>query len=118
MANGNHTTSLTKARSADAPRTNETNGLDADKEPRHCLLSPNIGGVLGLAMNGAEVKQAAELLALLYDEGSKEDATEQDQKFLWQQVVYVARMLWRTGNELYEAARAVTDDEATNGGAA
>jgi hypothetical protein len=81
-------------------------------------LSPNIGGVLGLAMNGAEVKQAAELLALLYDEGSKEDATEQDQKFLWQQVVYVARMLWRTGNELYEAARAVTDDEATNGGAA
>jgi hypothetical protein len=88
---------------------------DIDLEPRHVLLSPNIGGVLGLGMKGAEVRNAAELLALLYDASSAPDTSEQDQARLWGQVVYIARMLWRTGDELYSAAREASDP--SNGGA-
>ena len=93
----------------------EHNGLDREKGPRHVLLASDIGGVLGVAMNAAEIKNAAEVLALLYDAGTADDATKEDQAHLWQQVVYVARGLWRTGSELYDAAREA-DDGAAKGG--
>jgi hypothetical protein len=34
-----------------------------------------------------------------------------------QNVVYIARMLWRTGSELYEAAGGATDAAMSEGGA-
>jgi hypothetical protein len=91
-------------------------GGDTETEPLHVLLSPNIGGILGVAMAGCDVKSAAEVLALLYDAGTADDATKEDQAHLWQQVVYVARGLWRTGAELYDAAREA-DAAALKGGA-
>jgi hypothetical protein len=101
-----------------SPAVHVEQGLpDADNGPRHVLLASDIGGVLGVAMNAAEIKNAAELLALLYDAGTADDATQEGQAQLWQQVGYVGRMLWRTGGELYEAAGSAADAAMSEGGA-
>jgi hypothetical protein len=88
----------------------------ADKEPRHVLLSPNLGGIIGMAMSGAEIKAAAEVLALLYDAGTADGVTPQDQAKLWHQAVFISRMLWRTGSEIYDSARELSKIVAAEGG--
>jgi hypothetical protein len=92
-------------------------GGDTETEPLHVLLSPNIGGILGVAMAGCDVKSAAEVLALLYDAATSDGVTPKAQAILWKSVIHTARDLWRTGDNLYSRARAIDDAATSSGGA-